>query len=205
MDPPASPSVRPPPVPASNITRKDKNIGDPIGGSEARWTVTGRSTSHWKFPISPLAMVGEMSGKTWAAKRKMSATKTAAARVSGRRHAPQSQVSSNGAGGEDHSEGTNLEESADESEYLSFKDTEGSAIDEEAETAVWGGGGSARNGRRRHGEHKEVEQDHYMGAQRPAGATSGRSPLQPRKRRDQEAAMGRDQGQRRGLPDGGKT
>ena len=96
---------------------------------------------------------GETRSETGVAKRKAAATKTMAARASGRRNGPKSLVISDGAGGNYCAEGTDQEESAAESAKWSGKDTEELATEEEAETAggVGGGRGGARHGRTRQG------------------------------------------------------
>ena len=55
---PAPPRAPPPPDPAANISRKDKDIGDYTGGGEARWPTAGRSALGGKFPRRPLSVVG---------------------------------------------------------------------------------------------------------------------------------------------------
>ena len=101
-------------------------------------------------------------------KRKTAATKTTVAQASGRRNEPKSQISSDGSGREYRAEGTDQEESADESTEWSRNDMEGSVTEEEAETA--GGGRGVREIRRQRCRYQqEAEQDHYQVAQQPAG------------------------------------
>ena len=137
-------------------------------------------------------------------KRKTAATKTTVARASGRRNEPKSQISSDGSGREYRAEGTDQEESADESTEWSRNDMEGSVTEEEAETA-----GGGRGGQRDQTATVQVSTGSragpLSGSTAAGGVTPGLSPLRPRMRREREAAMGRNQGKGRGFPAGRKT
>ena len=101
-----------------------------------------------------------------------------AAQASGRRSVTEeTQESRNRAGGECHTDGTNQEDSADKTAKWSREETEGSATDEEADTAGEAGGPrSARHEWRWRGYRKEAAWGSYQGVQQPAGATPGMSP-----------------------------
>ena len=81
--------------------------------------------------------------------------------------------------------------------------------EEENETAGGGGGGglggSDRCGQKMRGYWKKEVQERYQEAQRPEGATPGRSPPRLRTRQEWEAAMGRNHRKGGGLPASGKT
>ena len=87
---------------------------------------------------------GSTSGAMGAARR-IELTKTMAARDSGRQQNPTTQVISDGSGEEFCVEGTDQEESADESAEWSGADTEELVTEEEAET-VGGLGGGVQGG-----------------------------------------------------------
>ena len=57
--PPALPHASSPPALAANIARRDKDVGNPMGGGEARWSTAGGSALRGKFPSRPLAVVGD--------------------------------------------------------------------------------------------------------------------------------------------------
>ena len=81
-----------------------------------------------------------MSGVTGKARRKTTATKMTLTQESGRRHDPTTQVSSKRVGEEYTEDGTDREDSADESAKWGGVETEESETEEEAATAGGGGG-----------------------------------------------------------------
>ena len=54
----APPRTPLPPDPATNIARRDKDVGDRMGRVVARWSVAGGSAPHGKSSSRPLAVVG---------------------------------------------------------------------------------------------------------------------------------------------------
>ena len=60
---PALPFAPPPPALAANIDRKDKDVSDRTGGSEARWSNVSGSAPWRKSPKRPLAAVGDSTSR----------------------------------------------------------------------------------------------------------------------------------------------